>query len=145
MTSYFRVSPRWSKVWSDLWGHKMRTILVVLSISVGVFAVGMVYSSYLMFERDLALSWQSASPANATLIADLFEDESVDGVRGIRGIKAAEGRRNVALRVLGSDGLWKQLTLVAIPDYEKQKVDIVRHQSGEWPPGDGAVLIERSS
>ena len=55
--------PRWRKVWADLWGSKMRTLLVVLSIAVGVFAVGMVYSSYLMFSRDLTQSWTMAAPA----------------------------------------------------------------------------------
>ena len=145
MIRYFLLTPRWRKVWADLWGNKMRTLLVVLSISVGVFAVGMVYSSYLMFERDLALSWGTASPAGATLYADLFDDELVEGIRSIRGVKAAEGRRNVVLRVLGSDGLWQQLMLVAIPDYVNQKVNIVRSLSGAWPPGNGDVLLERSS
>ena len=30
----------WHKVWSDLWDNKARTMLAVLSIAVGVFAVG---------------------------------------------------------------------------------------------------------
>ena len=32
--------PRWIKVPRDLWSHKMRSLLVVLSIAVGVFAIG---------------------------------------------------------------------------------------------------------
>lgn len=145
MLKYLMITPRWSKVWWDLWGNKMRTLLVVMSISVGVFAVGMVYSSYLMFQRDLALNWGTAAPASATVYSDLFDDEAVEGIRGLRGVKAAEGRRNVTLRALGSDGLWKQLMVVAIPDYVNQKVNIVRSQSGAWPPRDGDMLVERSS
>ncbi len=145
MISYFLLSPRWRKVWTDIWGNKLRTILVVLSISVGVFAVGMVYSSYLMFQRDLAISWRTASPANASLIADPFDEELVQAIRSMKSIKEAEGRRNVNLRVSTSDGQWSQLVLVAIPDYVKQKVNVVRHLSGAWPPGDGDVLLERSS
>ena len=61
------VAPRWIKVWADIWENKLRTALVILSIAVGVFAVGMVYSAYLMFERDLAEAQktrnQSALPA----------------------------------------------------------------------------------
>ena len=30
--------PRWKKVFSDLWGDKTRTLLVVSSVGVGVFA-----------------------------------------------------------------------------------------------------------
>lgn len=139
------ISPRWRKVWADLWGSKLRTALVVLSIAVGVFAVGMVYSSYLMFARDLANSWGSASPASASLYADPFDEEIVQSVRSLRGVREAEGRRNVDLRVRTAGGEWKQMFLTAIPDYSRQKVNIVRPQSGAWPPGDGDVLLERSS
>lgn len=145
MNSRIYISPRWRKVLADLWGNKLRTILVMLSISVGVFAVGMVYSSSLMFERDLARSWRSASPASASLYADPFDEELVQSVRGMRGVKEAEGRRNVDLRVQTADGEWRQMVLIAIPDYVKQRVNVVRSQSGAWPPGDGDVLLERSS
>ena len=36
------IRPRWRKVFSDLWDNKARTLLVVASISVGVFALGMI-------------------------------------------------------------------------------------------------------
>ena len=145
MTRHVWLAPRWRKVWMDIWGNKMRTMLVMLSISVGVFAVGMVYSSYLMFERDLARSWGTAEPASASIYADPFNEELVESVRSIRGVKEAEGRRNVSLRVQTASGEWKQILLVAIPDYIKQRVSIVRPQTGDWPPGDGDVLLERSS
>lgn len=145
MKTYPFFSPRWQKVLADLWGNKLRTLLVVLSITVGVFAVGMVYSSYLMFERDLSLSWKSAAPASASIYADPFEQELVDSVRSLRGVKEAEGRRNVDLRVKTAGGQWRQMYLTAIPDYSRQKVNIIKRQSGNWPPGDGDVLLERSS
>lgn len=139
------LAPRWQKVWADLWGNKLRTLLVILSIAVGVFAVGMVYSAYLMFQRDLSSSWGSAAPASASLYADPFEEELVDSVRSLRGVKEAEGRRNVDLRVRGAGNEWKQMFLTAIPDYSEQRVNIIKPQSGAWPPGDGDVLLERSS
>ncbi|HWR43604.1 ABC transporter permease [Sporomusa sp.] len=145
MINYALISPRWRKVLADLWGNKLRTLLVVLSITVGVFAVGMVYSSYLMFERDLALSWKSAAPASASVYADPFDPELVDSIRSLRGVKEAEGRRNADLRVRTASGEWRQMFLTAIPDYNKQKVNIVKSESGAWPPSDGDVLLERSS
>lgn len=145
MISRFILTPRWRKIWADLWGNKLRTALVVLSISVGVFAVGMVYSSSLMFERDLSNSWGSASPASASLYADPFDEDLVQSIRSLRDVKETEGRRNVDLRVQTKSGEWRQMFLTAIPDYSKQKVNIVRPQSGAWPPGDGDVLLERSS
>ena len=39
------LSTRWRKILRDLWGNRMRTILAVLSIAVGVFSVGMIAGS----------------------------------------------------------------------------------------------------
>ena len=36
------LAPRWHKVVRDLTGHRLKTVLVVLSIAVGIFAVGVV-------------------------------------------------------------------------------------------------------
>ena len=33
----------WQKVWFDLWNNKMRTLLAIISIAVGVFAVGTIF------------------------------------------------------------------------------------------------------
>lgn len=145
MSSRGWLTPRWMKVWADLWGNRLRTALVVMSIAVGVFAVGMVYSSYLMFSRDLSNSWATAAPASATLYADPFDEELVQSVRSMRGVAEATGRRNVDVRIKGSDGQMQQMLLIAVPDYAKQKVNIIKPQSGSWPPGDGDVLLERSS
>jgi hypothetical protein len=35
------MSARWHKVLREVWGHKARTALVVLSMAAGVFGVGM--------------------------------------------------------------------------------------------------------
>lgn len=137
--------PRWQKVWADLWSNKLRTLLVVISISVGVFAVGMVYSSYLLFSRDLAQSWKTSAPADGTLYADAFEEELVEGVRSLRDMQEAEGRRNIDLRGRPQGGEWHQMYLTAIADYNKQKVNLIRSEGGEWPPKSGNVLLERSS
>jgi len=50
------LSPRWRKVLRDLWHNKPRTVIVVLSIAVGVFAVGMIASTQIMMSNDLSVS-----------------------------------------------------------------------------------------
>ena len=39
------LSPRWRKVFRDLWRSKSRTILVVLSVAVGVLSVGIILNT----------------------------------------------------------------------------------------------------
>ena len=41
------------KVWRDLWRNKGRTLMVILSISVGVMAVGMVVSGNTLFQGQM--------------------------------------------------------------------------------------------
>ena len=67
-------SPRWRKVIRDLWGNKVRTLLVVLSIAVGVFAVGMITGTQETAVAALDASWNSTSPATITLYTDFFAE-----------------------------------------------------------------------
>ena len=34
--------PRWHKALADLWSNKMRSLLVIVSIAIGLFAVGLI-------------------------------------------------------------------------------------------------------
>jgi putative ABC transport system permease protein len=49
--------PRWKKVLSDLWDNKLRTILVVASIAVGVFSVGMIAGAYVIISQDMSSNY----------------------------------------------------------------------------------------
>ena len=69
--------PRWIKVLSDLSASKTRTLLVVLSIAVGVFAVGMIATSQVIFSRDLNDSWTAVNPYDAQIYTDRLDRKSV--------------------------------------------------------------------
>ena len=57
----------WKKVWFDLWQHKLRTLLVVLSIAVGVFAVGITFGLIEQLIPTMDSSHRSTSPSHATM------------------------------------------------------------------------------
>ncbi len=44
----------WDKVWFDLWHRKARTLLAVLSITVGVFAIGAIFGPSLSNETFIS-------------------------------------------------------------------------------------------
>ena len=50
------------KVWRDLWNNKGRTVLVVMSIAVGVLALGMITTSNTLMTQQMTRS-QLASQA----------------------------------------------------------------------------------
>ncbi len=139
-------SPRWRKVAADLWGNKTRTVLVVLSIAVGVFAVGMIAGSGVIMTRDLRAAYDATSPSSAQIFTkDSFDEDLVETIRRMRSVGDADGRRFVSVRYSAGPGKWREMLLIALRDYKEIRVNKVWHKTGAWPPPQREVLIERSS
>jgi putative ABC transport system permease protein len=69
------ISPRWRKILRDIWRNRRRTILVVLSIAVGVFAVGTVAIMRDLATGDMMASYESANPPSAIVYVNgSFDD-----------------------------------------------------------------------
>jgi putative ABC transport system permease protein len=147
------LSPRWRKVLRDLWGNKTRTVLVVLSIAIGVFAVGMIVSTQIIMSDDLSVSYNATDPANAELYPAPFDEELVQVVRRMEGVREAEGRRSVSVRLKVGPDEWRTLRLDAIHDYDDMRVHKLAPEpvlsevegSGAWPPPKRELLVERAS
>ena len=91
--------PRWRKVFSDLVDNKARTILVVFSIAVGVFAIGVIVGAYKIIEADMGASYAANNPSNIELRMDDFDEEFLNTIRNFDGIEDAEARRAFGVRV----------------------------------------------
>lgn len=140
------LSARWYKVIRDLWLNKTRTILVMLSIAVGVFALGAIATSREVLSRDLAESYAATNPASATIFTeDAFDDDLVEAVRRMRDVGEAEGRRNASMRMQVGEDEWRNISIFAIPDYKDIRLNKVTSESGAWPPPEHEILIERSA
>src|SRR4051794_13552367 len=139
------VRPRWRKVMRDVWGNKTRTLLVVLSIAVGVFAVGTTAGTWVMMSRDLSADYAAIDPSSAILFTDPVDDGLVTSIRDTPGVRAAEGRFDLTVRLRTAPDEWRNLRLEAIDDYRNIPLDKVRPESGAWPPPPGELLIERAS
>src|SRR5512136_2322018 len=87
------INPRWRKILRDLWEHKARTILVVLAISVGVFAFGILASSRVVLDQNMSEEYLAINPASASLTLRPFGDSLIDAVRKFPEVDDAEGRR----------------------------------------------------
>lgn len=139
-------SPRWRKVLSDLTSNKTRTILVVLSIAVGVFAVGMIAGSREILAKDLATANDSTNPFSAAISTNqMFDDELVQTVRRMPGIADAEARSQVILQVRVGDQEGKNTQFDIIPDFDDMRISTVTPSAGAWPPPRKELLLERTS
>ncbi|MCZ7671698.1 MAG: hypothetical protein M5U34_33525 [Chloroflexi bacterium] len=135
------LKPSWRKVAADLGGNLSRTILVVASIAVGVFAVGAIATMYVIFAEDIAVSYASAQPANIEIITDPFDEELVKAVESIPGVANAEGRHMVSVRV-GLDGkTWKPLDVMTADDYATSEINLLTPMKGAVYPHDRELLV----
>ena len=85
-------SVRWRKVWRDLGTHKLRSTLVVLSIAVGVFAVGTIAGSDALLQVNLREGYLASKPASATIFAQPFATELVDSATRADGTRTGSPR-----------------------------------------------------
>jgi len=157
------LSPRWRKVIRDLWGNKLRTTLVVLSIAVGVFAVGMILGTQETVMTALDASWNATNPPHIILYTDPFDENLLFTVRRTPGVREAGGKRAVFVRFKDPAQLraaagapqagdppadpakWRNLNLISYADFDNARVGRIFPQSGAWPPAEQEVLIERAS
>ena len=137
------IRPRWKKVFVDLWGNKSRTALVVLSIAIGVFAVGMVANAYLILDQASTVGYEAVNPTSAFIITSPFGDDLVDAVRNMPEVADAEGRRVRAVRLL-LHGRWYNAPLSA-QDYENGRVNLLQSTGGKAIPGDHELLIDQTA
>ena len=145
------LDPRWRKIIRDLWNAKLRTFLVVLSIAVGVFAVGMIAGSRTMLAQDIPSSYSGVNPSHIGMAVSPFDDDLLQTVRRIDGVKAAEGRRSSSVRgkvgtpLPAGSSEWRRLGIETTDKFEGMQIDIIRPVSGAWPPPNREILFERKS
>jgi len=137
---------RWYKVINDLFGNKTRTLLIVLSMSVGLFALGIILSARTILSEGLAESFATISPSSGTVrTTELFDEDFIQSVRSMKDVQEVDARRNISARVQTASGEWKNITIFVFADYEEIRVNKVASQSGAWPPPEREILIERAA
>ena len=135
--------PRWHKVLADLWGNRMRSLLVVASITVGLFAMGVIVTLHQVISEDMRNGYAATNPANIQFSLSEFDQDVVDHVRRMEGVRQAEGVRLVGLRLKTAPGEYTSLDLKGIPDIETMEINRLRLVQGIWPPADREIVLEQ--
>ncbi len=137
---------RWYKVINDLFGNKTRTLLIVLSMSVGLFALGIILSARTILSEGLAESFAAINPSSGTVrTAELFDENFLKSVREMKDVQDADARRTTTARLQTKSGEWKNLTVFVVANYDDIRVNKVTSESGAWPPPEREILIERAA
>jgi putative ABC transport system permease protein len=135
----------WRKAIRDFWRERMRSLLVVLAIAVGLAGFAAVMASYAILTRELNAGYLATNPASATLRTDAVDDELLRAVKNDPGVRDAEARRTLSARIRAGHGRWRTLVLFVVQDFGNIRVSKLLPQEGAWPPAAGEILIERDA
>jgi putative ABC transport system permease protein len=139
------IAPRWRKVLRDLTANRARTLLVILSIAVGVFAVGSVAGARTILSRDLAAQYAVANDASAQIFASSMDADFARSIERMPEVAVAQSRSAAVLRVPLADGKRSNIIVHVIEDFDQIDINRFRFERGAGVPPRRELLIERSS
>lgn len=139
------IQTRWRKVFLDLSANKSRTLLVVMAITVGVFAVGFVSNAQWILLRELDRGYQATEASSAQLFTTPVDADTVAGLVRLPEVGAVAGRRTLNVNVRVTDIDTRNMVVSGVSDFGNMPVDRVLPVEGEWPPVRDGLIIEHLS
>lgn len=140
------MSVLWHKVWADLWSHKTRTLLAMLSIASGVFAVGAIFGLIDQLLTGMDAAHRAVAPSHFSIfLRGTVDQAGVEALRDTTGVADIDPVNQIGVRYKhAGDAQWSQGNLVVRPDYAAQTYDVLTLTEGEWPR-DPELGLERLS
>jgi putative ABC transport system permease protein len=136
--------PRWRKVLHDLLDNKARTLLVVFSIAVGVFSIGVIAGAYQIISNDMSASYAANNPANIEVRTEDFDNDVLTSIHNSPGVGEAEGRRVVNFRVRPEiSDQWTALDVVALESFSGNHVNLLVPVLGAVEAKKDEILLEK--
>ena len=88
-----------AKVWFDLWHRKTRTLLAVLSIAAGVFAIGAMFGMSDQMLTGMDEAHRAVNPSHITVSFNTLVDRDtvidLKNVPGVAGVQPLRDRKSV--------------------------------------------------
>lgn len=123
------------KIWHDLWVNKSRTLLVVVVIAIGAFAVGAILGGRQFITQDLTRTWTASNPATIGLeVEPAVGDAVIQMLESLPEVEHVEGwlQEKIQWRRSPADP-WEQATLMAVDEYGEQDIRKIGLDEGAWP------------
>ena len=123
------------KVWRDLWRNKGRTVMVIMSIAVGVMAVGMVVSGNTLVLGQMTKSHVESNPSHGMLwLNGIVSEDTIRSLERVSGVENIEGYSESSIHWKTSlDGEWQDGRIISYADFETQQFDHLTLKEGSWP------------
>ncbi len=138
------LNPRWRKVLRDLRMSKTRTVMVVLSIAVGIFAFGSVFITDHVLVNSMNSQYRAINASTITIRMKSPDDGLARWARRQQEVTDAQVRAVYVVKLLKPDGE-VNLDLYAFDASTSQRLNLPIVETGDWPPRRGQVFFERAS
>lgn len=135
----------WHKIWFDIWHNKTRTLLTVLSIAAGVFAVGTIFGMSEMMLSNMDSSHRAVLPTHINAGLTTYVDrETLLSLKDVPGVEDIEPYNsvNIVYKLQPQDE-WRQGVIQMRDDYEAQKYELLQLRGGHWPAQKNEIAVER--
>ena len=120
------MTSRWKKVWADFWGNKSRTLLTILMIAVGTFAVGFNSNMGLYMNESMDSDFLSAAPSEAQVYAAPLDDDMVAAAQAVPGVDAVAGFSTLDARIARPDGSLVDIQFTALENPNELTVNLLK-------------------
>ena len=137
------LSTRWMLVVRDLWRNRGRTALAILSIAVGVIAVGAIATSSAVFMRAMDHEYQAIQPADVIMWTSALDEDAIASIGRLPELEAVEGKISFRVQVQVGPDEWKPIDLYVAEAPEEVRISKVWAESGALPPASRQIVLER--
>ncbi|MEO0562554.1 MAG: ABC transporter permease [Chloroflexota bacterium] len=138
-----RISPQWLKVIRDLWDNKSRTLLVVLSITVGVVAFGGLFATQTNLLNNLSIQFNASNAYDVSVRIPQFDDDLLRWVRTQDGVLAAQALTIHQEELVVDEEVYDVL-LYGFRDFSDIQVNRVENETGALELDRFEIFLERS-
>jgi putative ABC transport system permease protein len=123
--------------------NKARTLLVVFSIAVGVFSIGVIAGAYNIIANDMSVSYAASRPGNIELRMMDFDSDVLTTIKNAGGVEDAAAYRvvNFRIRTVDSDK-WVSIDVVAMDDFAKNTINLLTPIEGKTAAVKDEFLLE---
>jgi putative ABC transport system permease protein len=137
------MSAIYKKIFADLWTNKARSILVALSIGVGIFAVGIMVNAKIIVKHDMELDFFSTNPHTARLYTQDFDDNLLEDLRSLPEVESVDASYNLWVKIASTSDKLFDINLNSINSIDSIQVDKIVLESGADSLNEGEIYLER--
>lgn len=139
------MNTQWRKIRGDFREHRLQIFLVAGILILGTAGVVAALNARAVLAREIEKSYRLANGADVVLWFDKIEPPLLELVLSRPNVAEVEARATVFSRIAGKSGEWFPLRITVLPEFAKQRVNLIhRDGGGAWPAPDSGILIEQS-